>query len=294
MNAWLNYHHLFYFKTIAAEGSIAKAAVKLRLGQPTLSSQLKQFEESLGVQLFERQHKKLTLNETGRMVYKYASHIFSLGNELQQVLSDQLPSAKTHLQIGVLDGIPKPLIAKVVSSALAVAPCMVSILEGKGDDLLHDLSLYKFDLVLTNYAPFSDGEAEWFSRRIARMPVILCGAPKFKALKKGFPQSLVNAPVVMPTGHSKLRGDLEYYFSTNNVSYSLVAETQDTALQMLLGINGDGIIPIPQGAAEHFLASGELIEIGRLPNVFDELFLVTTKRKIEHPIATHLMKNFKL
>jgi len=38
---WLNYHHLYYFRAIATEGGIAKAAEKLRLGQPTLSTQLK-------------------------------------------------------------------------------------------------------------------------------------------------------------------------------------------------------------------------------------------------------------
>ena len=64
MNNWVNYHHLFYFKAIAEEGSVSKAAGKLRLGQPTLSAQLKQFEESLNVQLFERQHKKLRNRES--------------------------------------------------------------------------------------------------------------------------------------------------------------------------------------------------------------------------------------
>ncbi len=33
MNPWINYHHLFYFKAIAEEGSVSKAAAKLRLGQ---------------------------------------------------------------------------------------------------------------------------------------------------------------------------------------------------------------------------------------------------------------------
>ena len=52
MNQWINYHHLFYFKAIAEEGTVSKAAEKLRLGQPTLSAQLKQLEDNLGVQLF--------------------------------------------------------------------------------------------------------------------------------------------------------------------------------------------------------------------------------------------------
>ena len=39
-------HHLFYFMTIAEQGSVSKAAEKLLLGQPTLSAQLKEFEEN--------------------------------------------------------------------------------------------------------------------------------------------------------------------------------------------------------------------------------------------------------
>ncbi|MFY7929999.1 MAG: LysR family transcriptional regulator, partial [Oligoflexus sp.] len=89
MNPWINYHHLFYFMTIAETGSVSKAAQKLRLGQPTLSAQLKQFEENLGVQLFERQHKKLILSEQGRVALDYARSIFKMGNEMYEVLHDR-------------------------------------------------------------------------------------------------------------------------------------------------------------------------------------------------------------
>lgn len=67
MFPWMNYHHLYYFKVIAEEGSVSKAAQKLHIGQPTLSAQLKQFEESLQITLFERQHKKLILTEQGKV-----------------------------------------------------------------------------------------------------------------------------------------------------------------------------------------------------------------------------------
>ncbi|NJL23969.1 MAG: LysR family transcriptional regulator [Calothrix sp. SM1_5_4] len=66
MSQWINYHHLLYFKTIAEENSVSKAAEKLRVGQPTLSAQLKQFEENLGVRLFERQHKKTHPHRAGQ------------------------------------------------------------------------------------------------------------------------------------------------------------------------------------------------------------------------------------
>ncbi len=93
---WINYHHLYYFKTIAEEESVSKAAHKLRLGQPTLSAQLKQFEEQLGVQLFERKHKKLLLTEQGRIALDYAQNIFRLGGEMFEVLNDHITPTRVH------------------------------------------------------------------------------------------------------------------------------------------------------------------------------------------------------
>ena len=110
MNQWINYHHLYYFKTIAEEGSVSKAAEKLRLGQPTLSAQLKQFEDSLGVALFERQHKKLILTEQGKLALDYAKNIFRMGSEMYEVLHDRLKPLKPSLHIGALDSIPKQIV----------------------------------------------------------------------------------------------------------------------------------------------------------------------------------------
>lgn len=58
---WLNYHHLLYFRTIVRAGGVNKAAEALGLSQSTLSSQLKDLEESLGTQLFDRKGRKLVL-----------------------------------------------------------------------------------------------------------------------------------------------------------------------------------------------------------------------------------------
>ena len=62
-----NYHHLYYFYIIARQGSISLAARQLSLAQPTLSAQLKQFEEYLGVKLFNREKKGLSLRKKGTL-----------------------------------------------------------------------------------------------------------------------------------------------------------------------------------------------------------------------------------
>ena len=94
---WLNYHHLFYFFTVATEGSIASASVKLSMGQPALSIQLKQFEEAIGVKLFERSHRKLTLTENGKIALEYAKEIFKSGTEMIETLRGTHAETKVHV-----------------------------------------------------------------------------------------------------------------------------------------------------------------------------------------------------
>lgn len=155
MNTWLNYHHLFYFKTIALEGSISKAAKKLLLAQPTLSAQLKQFETNLGVELFERKHKKIILTEHGKIALDYATNLFKLGDEMIEVLKDQYSEQKKTIHIGSLDSIPKQIILQIVQKILSNTQCHIVLSEGKPEDLLRELKAHQIDLVVTNF--FTDG-----------------------------------------------------------------------------------------------------------------------------------------
>lgn len=294
MKPWINYHHLLYFKTIATEGSIALAADKLRLGQPTLSAQLKQFEDTIGVKLFDRYHKKLVLNEAGRMALKYANEIFRMGDEMLEVLHDRLAPSRTHVQIAALDSVPKHLTLAVAKAAYGCGECTVSILEGQGDELIRELALHRIDLMVSNYQPGAHEAPGLYSKSIAKVPVSLCGAPKFNNLRSGFPASLSKAPMILPTIHSKLRHDLDHYFRSAEITLDIVAETQDTSLQKLMGMEGIGILPIPIFAVEDLIKAGSLIALGQLPGVFEEFYLIAASRKIENPISSQIMKSFRL
>lgn len=292
MNPWINYHHLYYFKTIAEEESVSKAAQKLRVGQPTLSAQLRQFEDSLGVELFERQHKKLILTEQGRVALDYARSIFKMGSEMYEVLHDRIRPTRPALTVAALDNISKEIILKLVKSALRISPCQITLLEGHPDELLRELSAHRVDLLLTDFVPRSTGAKDLSHRILTKNNVAIYGSPRFKKLRKSFPESISGQPMILPTYDSKLRYDLDHWSQTHQVDFEILTESQDIATKILMASEGLGLIATAPHTVTPQAKSGDLIEIGQLQGVSEELILVTAKRRIENPIAAKLIQSF--
>lgn len=80
---------LHYFLTIAREENISRAAEVLHITQPTLSRQIAQLEESLGVTLFYRGARKITLTEEGMLLRRRAEEILSLVEKTEEELRTQ-------------------------------------------------------------------------------------------------------------------------------------------------------------------------------------------------------------
>lgn len=294
MNPWINYHHLYYFKSIAEEGTVLKAAGKLRVGQPTLSAQLKQFEEALGVRLFDRQHKRLVLTEHGRVALDYAKNIFRMGSEMYEVLHDHIRPARPALHLGALDSVPKQIVLQLVRAAFRVSPCQITLSEGKQEELLRELVSHQMDLLVTNFLPSGTDAKGLQPRSITKKGVAFYGAPKFKELRRGFPASISGKPMIFPTYHSKLRLDLDHWSRLNRIELDIVIESQDIATKKLMAIHGMGLIPTAAHTVTGQVLRGELIEIGKLQGVSEELLLVSANRRIPNPIAVKLQETFNV
>lgn len=294
--SWLNYHHFMYFKTIAEEGSIVSASKKLMVGQPALSAQLKQLEESLGHQLFKRENRKLKLTSAGKQALEYAKEIDKLGMEFLDSMRDQSFAEKTRYQIGSLDSVPKRLIAKIVRHIHSHEPnCEVKLLEGDADYLMRKMDSFQLDLVIANYSGLiMELGKSYYSKSIGKFPVQMYGTKKFLKAKKDFPCSLSGLPIILPTAASKLRSDLDHYFELNKIRPILVAETQDTSLQKTLGTESVGVVPMSDYAAKTLYRTSSLEKLGKLKNVFEEYWMVTPKKFMDHPTSSTLFKEFKL
>ena len=148
---WLNYHHLLYFWTVAREGSIARACTLLHLTQPTISGQLRTLEKAVGAKLFDRVGRNLALTETGRVVYRYADEIFSLGRELQDTLKGRPAGRPLRLMVGTTPTLPKTIVYRLLEPALHLPePVQIVYDEGKPDYLLAQLAVNALDVVLSD------------------------------------------------------------------------------------------------------------------------------------------------
>lgn len=82
----LNYHHLYYFWSVARIGNLTQAAKELHLSQSALSTQIKQLEHTINIELFERKGRTLALTDMGKRVQMYANDIFTKGEELSSFI----------------------------------------------------------------------------------------------------------------------------------------------------------------------------------------------------------------
>ena len=93
---------LKYFLMVAREENITKAAQLLHVTQPTLSRQLMQLEEELGVQLFHRGKHNVTLTEDGMLLRRWAQELVSLSEKTKMELQhkEEMPTGEIAIGCG--------------------------------------------------------------------------------------------------------------------------------------------------------------------------------------------------
>lgn len=293
MTTWLNYHHLYLFKCVVEEGSIVRASEKLRMGQPSISMQIKLLEEQLDRELFERRNKKLIPTEQGKIVYEYASRIFNLGDELITTLDDQTP---THIkiQIGVQGSVPKNLISKLTSYIYKHFDSEISVFDGSMDETMYGIINHKLDIALLNHRPIISNKSILYSKKVLESQVVLAAAPKFAYLKNKPIRDFQSIPLILPASSSPLRQSIEYYFNMKNMQINMVGEADDTVVQKNMAISGNGVVAIMKDAVENYVKSKQLIILKEMEGITDEVWLISAKRDMANPIASKLIKDFSL
>ena len=282
---WLNYHHLLDFWTVAREGTIARASQELRLAQPTISGQIRVLEDQLGEKLFQRSGRNLVLTDMGRVVYRYADDIFSLGRELMDTLKDRPTGRPMRFQVGVADEVSKMIAYRLLEPAMRL-PQQVQIVcrDGAAERLLTELATHSLDLVIAD-TPISPAiKVKAFSHALGETPVTVFATAKLAAARrKNFPRSLDGAPFLLPTSGKTLRRTLDQYFDQQSIRPRVVAELDDSALMTTFGQAGAGLFVAPTVIEKEVLRQFDVAIVGRLDAVRERYFAISVERRLKHP-----------
>ena len=282
---WLNYHHLLYFWTVVREGTVARAAQHLGLAQPTLSGQIRTLEENLGEKLFRRSGRRLEPTDMGRVVFRYADEIFTLGRELMDTVRDRPTGRSLRLSVGVADVVPKLIAHRLLEPALLM-PEQVRIVvrEDKPDRLLTELAIHELDLVLTD-APLGPGaHVRAHSHLLLETEVALFAASRLAAgLRRRFPCSLDGASFLLPAEPAALRRDLEHWFDREGIYPHVVGEFDDSALLKVFGQRGVGAFASPAVLEPDVRCRYGVRKVGMLPAMRERFYALTVERRLAHP-----------
>ncbi len=91
---------LRYFLAVAREENITKAAGLLHISQPSLSRQLMQMEETLGVKLFQRSKHRIILTDEGQLLRRRAQEIVALAEKAEKELKQSEDTVSGEIAIG--------------------------------------------------------------------------------------------------------------------------------------------------------------------------------------------------
>lgn len=282
---WLNYHHLRYFWTVAKEGSLARAAARLHVSQPSISEQVRELEEALGEKLFRREGRGNKLTDAGQIVFGYAEEIFTLGRELLNAVKQRPGARSLRFYVGVVDSFPKLVTNEILAPVFAMPQTMhVICREGKMEDLLAQLTAHRLDLVLADEPASSTTNFKAFSHPLGETGTTFCAEEKLAAkLKRGFPNSLHDAPALLPAENTTLRRALEKWFRERHIAPRVVAEFEDLALMKVMAAEGRGFIAVPTIATKDAAVQYGFRTIGEAVECRVQFHAITVERRIAHP-----------
>lgn len=282
MNLQLNYHHLRYFLAVASEGGVTAAAASLRVSAPTVSAQVRALEDILGARLFHREGKKMTITDAGRVVKRYASRIFGLGDEMLEVVRrGALPGLET-MHVGMVDAVPKLLASGILIRTWSELPDLrVVVREGLPGEVFPALASHQLDVVISNEPPPGSLKALLHCSRVGRFAVhFVAGAELAARHRRG--AGLDGFPLLLPTRESPLRRDLDRWFAENGVRPEVRAEFDDSAAMYEMAAAGAGAAPVPDPLLAGLRERHGLRPLPVRTAVHEELFVVRAERQFAH------------
>lgn len=289
----LNYHHLYYFWMVAREGSVVAASEQLGLSQPTVSTQMRKLEKTLGRKLLDRVGRGLVLTDAGQAVFEYAEDIFALGRELVGAVHGVLNDESQTLRIGAPDVMPKLITFQLLRPIVDIdRPFRMVFRQAQLTELVAELAAHRLDVILSDSPLGADMHAQAYNHLLGECSVAICGEQTLaRKFVDGFPASLNDAPILLPSINTELRRSLDQWYARNQFRRKVVAEFEDSALMKEFGHGGLGLFPVPSAALENVKRQYGVELVGVLEDVRSQFYAITPERRLKHPAVVAISES---
>ena len=205
---------LKYFLMVAREENITKAANLLHLTQPTLSRQLMQLEEELGVSLFRRSKHRIILTEDGMLLRRRAEEIVSLAEKTKDDFQHKQEQLAGTIAIGSGELQSSQFLAKLLTAFQKENPLVTyTIYSGNSDNIKERIERGLLDVGLLQ-EPVDISKYSFLRTPVQEQWGALMREDSELASKNWVsPADLADMPLLLP-GRENLQNELLNWFGT--------------------------------------------------------------------------------
>ncbi|WP_298703068.1 LysR family transcriptional regulator [uncultured Veillonella sp.] len=140
---------LRYFLEMARENNMSRAAQNLHITQPTMSKQIRELEDELGVKLYNRTNYNIELTEAGFLLQKRAQDIIDLVNKTELEFKDFSSLYEGTIYVGSAESHSFSFVAKTIHNLQKISPkIQVHLYSGNVEDVLEKLEKNLLDFAL--------------------------------------------------------------------------------------------------------------------------------------------------
>jgi LysR family transcriptional regulator, transcriptional activator of nhaA len=290
MSVDFSYRHLYYFWVVAKEGGMARAADRLDMAVQTVSAQVRELERALGHTLLKPAGRGLVLTDAGVAAMRQAEQIFQLGEQLPSVLRDAIGTPHVRLTVGISEGLPKLVVRRLMQPVMQTPHLRLLCRENDFEDLLGDLALHRLDVVLADRPAPPNPNLKVYSHALGSSAIAWYAPSALHAqAQNGFPRSLAQVPVLLPSTHAAVRARIDHWFDRHAIKPRTVGEFEDSALLKTFGAAGMGVFPAAHMVHDDLVARYDVKYVGPCDGVEEHYFAIGAQKKVLHPLVQALL-----
>ncbi|MGO1782060.1 MAG: LysR substrate-binding domain-containing protein [Moraxellaceae bacterium] len=231
------------FVAVCELDSFAAAARQINLTQSAVSAQIKTLEDSLGLCLFTRSARAITLNPQGTRILPIAKEILKLYATMQLPSDTDIASYYGQLKIGAINSVQVGILPEALKAISLLAPLMqTEIIPGRSTELFEQLEVGSIDAAITVQPAFILPK-DIVIDSIMTEPYVLISPKKwpFYSLR----QTLEQHPFIHYTLKSSASAKISKFFKRQDIKVNTIMEINDLDAIVRMVESGLGVALIP-------------------------------------------------